>query len=153
MIVKVDRKCLEDMLKIERECFSEPWTRSMFVGEFESQASRIWGWVDAEEKTLLGYLVGWLVFEEFHIANLAVRTEARRKGIAKSLLAHALGWALEHGAERSLLEVRASNEAALSLYRAEGFSLLSVRPHYYRFPTEDALVLHKRLCQEERRQA
>jgi ribosomal-protein-alanine N-acetyltransferase len=136
---------MESLLWIERKCFSEPWTRPMFEGEFENPVSHLWGWFEKPGSDLLGYLVGWLIFEEFHVANLGVRPDSRRKGIAGALLDFSLIWATESGAERALLEVRTSNASALSLYRKFGFSLISVRPHYYRFPTEDALVLQKRL--------
>jgi [ribosomal protein S18]-alanine N-acetyltransferase len=145
VIAQLDRSHIEAILKIERKCFSEPWTRPMFEGEFENPVSHLWGWFERPGSDLLGYLVGWLVFEEFHIANLGIRPDSRRKGIARSLLDFSLIWAVEKEAERALLEVRASNAAALSLYRSAGFSLISVRPHYYRFPTEDALGLLKRL--------
>lgn len=145
MIAQLDISYIESILKIERRCFSEPWTRPMFEGEFESPVSHLWGWFERPGSNLLGYLVGWLIFEEFHIANLGVHPDWRRKGLAGALLEFSLEWAVERGAERALLEVRASNAAAVSLYRKFGFSLISVRPRYYRFPTEDALVLQKRL--------
>ena len=145
MIIQLDRSHMESLLKIERKCFSEPWTRPMFEEEFENPVSHLWGWFEEPGSDLFGYLVGWLIFEEFHIANLGVRPDWRRKGIAGALLDFSLIWATERGAERALLEVRTSNTGALSLYRKFGFSLISVRHSYYRFPTEDALVFQKKL--------
>ena len=145
MIVDLDRNSLETCLKIERKCFSEPWTRAMLEGEFDQPTSLLWGWMDGPEGELVGYAVGWLIFEDFHIANLAVLPEWRRKGIGRELLIHALCWAAEHEAVRALLEVRESNRAAVSLYREMGFSLLGTRPKYYRSPTEDALIFKKNL--------
>jgi len=145
MIVELDRSHLETCLKIERKCFSEPWTRAMLEGEFAQPTSLLWGWLEGPERDLVGYTVGWLIFEDFHVANLAVLPEWRRNGIGRLLLKHALAWAVEHEAARALLEVRESNRAAVSLYREMGFSLLGTRPKYYRAPTEDALILKKNL--------
>ena len=145
MIVELDRGSLESCLKIERKCFSEPWTRAMLEAEFEQPTSKLWGWLEGPEKELVAYAVGWLIFEDFHVANLAVLPEWRRNGIGRELLRHMLIWAAEHEAVRALLEVRESNRAAINLYREIGFSLLGARPKYYRSPTEDALILKKNL--------
>ena len=145
MIVDLDRRHLETCLKIERKCFSEPWTRAMLEGEFAQPTSLLWGWAEGDEEELVAYSVGWLIFEDFHVANLAVLPEWRRKGIGRELLKYMLVWAAEHDAVRALLEVRESNRPAVSLYREMGFSLLGARPKYYRSPTEDALILKKNL--------
>jgi ribosomal-protein-alanine N-acetyltransferase len=146
MIVLLNKDDLEPILRIERRCFTEPWTRSMYSSEFKNPYSYTWGWKHEESNELEGYLTGWLMFEEFHIANLAVRPESQKKGIGRKLLRFAMGWAAEHEAEVALLEVRATNHPALNLYRGEGFTLIATRPNYYRFPTEDALILRKRLA-------
>ena len=148
MIEEIGQEFLDAVLKIERICFAEPWTRGMFEKELESPHSKMWGWLEDPDRTLLGYLVGWLIYEEFHIANIAVVPERRGEGVAKALLQHALDWAVERHAERSLLEVRASNSAAISLYRDHGFALVGARRNYYRFPTEDALIFQKRLSRD-----
>ena len=78
--------------------------------------------------------------------NLAVRAEHRRQGIAAALVA-ALCAALrtEKNAEVLMLEVRASNEAAIRLYTALGFVEIGRRPNYYFHPKEDAHILRKDL--------
>lgn len=106
--------------------------------EFHHEYAQIWGWL--EDGSVEGYLIGWVVFEEFHIANLAVSPDFRRRGVARALVEHALDWAKAEGAEQALLEVRASNEAAQRLYRSLGFDLISIRKDYYIHPTEDAWV-------------
>lgn len=145
MIVELDHRYMETCLKIERKCFSEPWTRAMLQGEFDQPTSLLWGWVEGETEELVGYSVGWLIFEDFHVANLAVLPEWRRQGIGRKLLNYMLAWAAEHHAVRALLEVRESNKPAVALYRELGFSLLGTRPNYYRSPTENALLLKKKL--------
>lgn len=145
MIVELDETHLESILSIERSSFREPWTRSMYRDELANPFSHTWGWFEDGGSDLMGYLTGWLLYEELHIANLAVHPDFRRRGVARKLLHHALAWGIEQGAEKALLEVRASNQPALDLYRGEGFHLIATRPRYYRSPTEDALVLQKRL--------
>jgi ribosomal-protein-alanine N-acetyltransferase len=79
--------------------------------------------------------------EEGEILNLAVLPKSRRKGIARCLLEEALGSIAAAGVLEVYLEVRQSNDPALSLYQAHGFRPVGLRPDYYRDPREDALVL------------
>jgi len=75
-----------------------------------------------------------------------VRPEARRCGIGGMLLRSALEWGAELRAEKALLEVRASNFAALQFYERRGFHLVGRRPRYYVSPVEDALLLSVNLA-------
>jgi [ribosomal protein S18]-alanine N-acetyltransferase len=73
--------------------------------------------------------------------NLAVTSSARRQGIGRDLLRHALRLGLKQGACRALLEVRASNAPALALYEGAGFTRKAVRMKYYTNPVEDAVLM------------
>lgn len=137
---------MEELVALENLCFTEPWSRDAFEAEFRHSYSRTWGWFD-EKAELAGYLTGWLVFEEFHIANLAVHPAKRRGGIAQALLDHALKWAVDRQARVSLLEVRASNRPAMQLYLRNGYESVAVRKNYYSNPLEDALILRKPLAE------
>jgi ribosomal-protein-alanine N-acetyltransferase len=75
------------------------------------------------------------------LENIAVLPECRRQGVAGALLSALLSQARRQHAERILLEVRASNEAAIHLYLANGFQTLARRRDYYRNPQEDAVIL------------
>ena len=83
----------------------------------------------------------WVVLDELHINNVAVRPEFRRRGFARMLLEHVMDEATRRGATRATLEVRRSNVGALRLYERLGFSVAGVRPNYYTNPVEDALIL------------
>ncbi len=65
----------------------------------------------------------------------------RRMGVGSALLEAVAEWGREIGAERLLLEARASNHEALRLYRRHGFVHDGVRLKYYRNPEEDAVLL------------
>lgn len=142
MIVNFQEAHLEQVLSIEHLSFSLPWTEEMFLLELEAQYSFSWVWV--EDEWVLGYLICWLEFEDFHIANLAVSPAARGRGIGRGLMNHALDWALRNDVERSLLEVRASNTPARNLYTSLGFKPIAIRRNYYDAPVEDAIILEKR---------
>ena len=71
--------------------------------------------------------------------------EARRRGIAEALLRELERLLPARGVERITLEVRASNEPALALYRKLGYEALGLRKNYYEKPREDALIMQKRI--------
>jgi [ribosomal protein S18]-alanine N-acetyltransferase len=99
------------------------------------------GWVADENGELCGFLVARRAGSDMEILNFAVRPQARRRGIGGMLLRVALDWGAELHAERALLEVRASNFAALHFYESRGFQIVGRRPRYYVSPVEDALLL------------
>jgi ribosomal-protein-alanine N-acetyltransferase len=132
---------LEGVLAVEQASFVNPWTREMFVREFQNpDVSHIYV-VRADGGPVVAYCSCWLVSDELHINNVAVRPEWRRRGIGRALLRHVLHDTAQHGARRATLEVRRSNEAARTLYAGLGFEVAGVRTNYYTNPEEDALIL------------
>lgn len=99
------------------------------------------GWIAEENGALLGFLVARRLADDIEILNLGVRPEARRSGIGGRLLRMALEWGAGLHAQKALLEVRASNFAALQFYGRRGFLVVGRRPRYYVSPIEDALLL------------
>lgn len=141
---------LDEVLALEQASFTEPWTRKMFLGELRGNPFATNIAVRSGEAgygmgfaagTLLGYIMFWVVFEELHVMNLAVRPEARRRGLGTGLVRHALSVGVERGARTALLEVRASNRAALAMYGSLGFTKNVVRRGYYDHPREDAVIM------------
>ena len=146
---------LDEVLALEQRSFNEPWSRKMFLGELHGNAFatnlvlRTGGAGFGEgvgAGALLGYIMFWVVFEELHLMNLAVLPEVRRRGLGTALVRHALMAA--HGARMVLLEVRASNTAALAMYRKLGFVQKSVRKGYYNHPREDAVIMMRELLEK-----
>ena len=134
---------LDAILDIETESFTSPWTREMFMWEANnSDVSHVY--VLRTEGIVVAFCSCWLIFDELHINNIAVRTAFRRRGFANALVDHVLFEAARLGALRATLEVRRSNAAALQLYEQNGFVVKGVRRNYYTKPDEDALVLWRR---------
>ena len=125
--------------EIERTSFSDPWSRDAFQSLLGVPAVQFA--VATCGDRVAGFLVMWLAADEAEIANLAVAADARRRGIGKSLLTHAIRLARQSSASVMFLEVRESNAAARELYSSHGFVAVGRRKRYYRRPEEDALVL------------
>jgi len=92
------------------------------------------------QELILGFAGLWLMVEEAHIVTLAVREGQRRRGLGELLLIVAIEVAVAHGQQVMTLEVRRSNEAAVSLYEKYGFTRAGVRSRYYD-NREDALIM------------
>jgi [ribosomal protein S18]-alanine N-acetyltransferase len=132
---------LPDILRLEETCFSAPWTRKMMEAELTGNPFAHFLVARDPEGAIVGYHCFWIVFEELRLMNLAVCESMRRKGIARALVTEALRMGLAQAATRAVLEVRASNQAALTLYRLMGFVTVSRRPAYYSHPVEDAVIM------------
>ncbi|WP_338606660.1 ribosomal protein S18-alanine N-acetyltransferase [Desulfoferula mesophila] len=131
------------MTAIERACFNNPWSRSLFVEEMCLPMS-----MDLVALTLgqvAGFCCVWVVGARAKVQNLAVHPAFQRRGLGRYLLLQALSQARDQGAVRAALEVRTGNLAALSLYYTLGFCLEGRRPGYYYPEGEDALVLGRDL--------
>jgi len=109
-------------------------------GVLESAESGI-VWVAEQEGQVTGFLIARAVVDEFEILNMAVARTYRRRGIASQLVREALEWSRTAGAKRAHLEVRASNEAAISLYSRHGFTPSGRRERYYQDSGMDAILL------------
>jgi ribosomal-protein-alanine N-acetyltransferase len=132
---------LDEVVALEQVCFSAPWPRRAFQNDIHNSYARYVVLRAADSPTVLGYAGLWLSVDEAHITTLAVRPNHRRRGLGELLLLHLFDLAAEVETRFLSLEVRASNEAALSLYRKYGFRQEGVRPRYYPDTGEDALIM------------
>ena len=143
-IVTMTSEHVTQIAALEKLCFSDPWSEASVASELDNPLSK-W-FVAVQEDRVLGYVGSQSVLDSADMMNIAVHPEHRRKGIAEALVA-ALTEALRSGGIKNLmLEVRASNAPAISLYEKLGFAMAGRRPNYYRNPREDALILRKELA-------
>jgi ribosomal-protein-alanine acetyltransferase len=91
--------------------------------------------------SVVGFIIGRQVEDEWEIENIAVTGAARRCGLGSRLVGEFLDLVRGRGGKAVFLEVRESNEAARSLYEKWAFLEVGRRKMYYQDPAEDALVL------------
>ena len=126
--------------EIDQISFSMPWPERSFRFELTSNpASRCW--VAESDGRVAAMLVIWMIVDEAHIATIATHPDFRRRGISTALLERALQAAVDEGAVRAFLEVRAENHAAQTMYRQLGFGEDGRRPRYYKDNGEDAILM------------
>ena len=140
---------LEAILEIDRVSFPAPWTRAMYEDERRHPDRSFLGVWKSPDGAVAGYISFWVVADEVHINNVAVRPEARTRGIGRCLVEFAMRHGASRGAVTVLLDVRSANQAARRLYERLGFLPVAVRRGYYAHPPDDALVLTRDLRELE----
>jgi len=125
--------------RIEREAYSDPWPLDSFRDCLEFGHSC---WVLAGQGVVQAYGIMSIELDSAHVLNLCVSSRFRRQGMGRSMLNHLVQAARTRDVESIFLEVRASNLAAIHLYRSAGFVEIGVRKGYYpsRNGREDALI-------------
>ena len=126
---------------IERASYPTPWSRSMFAGELAKPSSVSLGAFDPETDDLLGYLIISRYVDAWHVMNLAVAPDYRRRRIAATLLERLFEVTSGEGRRGYTLEVRVSNDVAIRLYEQAGFKARGIRRGYYTDNREDALIM------------
>ena len=129
--------------ELEKICFSDPWSENSIASELNNPLS-CW-LVAVEDGSLAGYVGSQTVLDGSDMMNIAVAPKYRRKGIAEELVLALCEHLRDRNSICLLLEVRASNAPAISLYEKLNFVQIGRRKNYYRNPKEDALILRKEL--------
>jgi len=142
-IFRMNESHTDGVLEIEKECFSSPWSRESLEAELSNEYARFFAAVC--DGTVIGYIGAFNVCGEVSLGNLAVKKEYRKAGVASALLNELEKTAEAENAEFITLEVRQSNEAAITLYKKLGFSQSGLRKGFYQNPTEDAILMKKEL--------
>ena len=143
MTIELRRLELDDLAAIERieqRSYPTPWSRSMFAGELSKPSSVCLGAFD-DDDVLVGYLITSRYVDAWHVMNVAVAPDLRRRGIASTLLGRLFELTATDDRRGYTLEVRVSNTGAIALYEGLGFETRGVRRGYYTDNREDALIM------------
>ncbi|NLY75031.1 MAG: ribosomal protein S18-alanine N-acetyltransferase [Firmicutes bacterium] len=134
---------LDEVLEIEVQAFTTPWSRNSFLYELLENERAIYLTAKNEFDRVMGYVGMWVVFDEGHITNLAIHPQFRRCGVARRLMLELIAVAKGKEVRYLTLEVRRTNSAAQELYQKLGFVHMGVRRKYYLDNNEDALIMWK----------
>ena len=138
-IINMDDDAVKDIRAIEKECFSAPWTMADIRAELKNETAHF---ITAKiNDKIIGYIGVHEVAGEAYIANIAVSEKYRGYGVASRLLNVAESGAKKRGCEFISLEVRKSNEKAISLSERRGYEVAGERKNFYTKPDEDGLIM------------
>lgn len=142
-IEKMQASDISEIASLEKECFSSPWSENALSDELENPVARFFSAKYKNE--LAGYIGAFNVLGEVSITNVAVKEKFRKNGIGAALLNKLEKTARLENADFITLEVRASNENAISLYSKNGYERVGERKNFYSKPTENAVLMTKQL--------
>jgi ribosomal-protein-alanine N-acetyltransferase len=136
----LDAQDLDALELIERLSYPAPWSRTMFAAELQKPGALALG-AYGESGKLVGYAIVSRYVDAWHLMNIAVAPEFRRRGIAQALLERLFEVTAADQRRGYTLEVRVSNTEAISLYEKVGFEARGIRRGYYTDNREDALIM------------
>ena len=138
-IVPFEEKYLDDVFKIEKTCFSNPWSKEDLENQIKNETSHFL--VADVDGRAVGYMGLQIFYGEGYVTNVAVLPQFRGRGIAQALISEQM----KNDMEFITLEVRESNIPAISLYKKMGFENMGIRPKFYSNPTENAIIMTRML--------
>ena len=113
-IIKAEIRHAEDVIEIEKLCFSDPWSDSSIVHAIDDDRIRCICLL--QEEKVVAFAMYVFAADEGEILNVATRPEHRGQGHAKKLIRHVLGEGKKEGCKTVFLEVRESNASARGLF-------------------------------------
>ena len=135
---------LKEVLEIEKQSFSVPWTYDLFFSELtRNRYARYF--ILEKDNEVVGYLGLWHKGSSFHITNIAITENLRRKGYGENFLKFIEKIAATYRIKKISLEVRRSNYIAQDMYIKYGYKVIRFLKNYYQEEKEDALVMEKKL--------
>ena len=139
--LKMDESHVGAIAVLEKMCFHDPWSINSISSELNNPLST---WLVAiEDGVVCGYVGSQSVLDGADMMNIAVHPDYRKQGIAYNLVDKLIGLLKAKNVISLSLEVRVSNENAISLYHKMGCEVIGRRPGYYRNPREDAYIMRK----------
>ncbi|MGR7922439.1 ribosomal protein S18-alanine N-acetyltransferase [Zobellella denitrificans] len=135
---------LDAMVALEQAAHLAPWSREQLADSLHGRyfSGALW-----QQEQLLGFFIADAVIDESTLMNICIAPLWQGQGLGRRLLEHWLEECRQRRLAMAWLEVRASNQTALALYRTAGFAKAGRRKDYYRAGEgrEDAIVMQKPL--------
>jgi ribosomal-protein-alanine acetyltransferase len=145
-IVPMTPAHVDALMPHERDMFgTEAWSERSYREEIADARNRYYVAVEGPDGVLLGWAGVLVIAGTADVLTVGVVPSARRRGLARRMLAALCTEAARRGATEIFLDVRVDNESAIALYRNEGFAELGRRRGYYDAGRVDSLVMRRGL--------
>lgn len=124
-----NKKDVDGIYEIEAANFEFPWSKKSIENSIVNDDLQDIV-ITEVDGTLVGYISYMIVFDEIHIANVAVKSEFRGQKISLDLFDFLTKKADEEKLKITL-EVAEKNKIAINLYRKYNFKISGKRNNYY----------------------
>jgi ribosomal-protein-alanine N-acetyltransferase len=139
-IAPMRRRHLRSVIRIEAQAEHRGWSVGLYLAELRREHDRLYVVARIGER-VVGFAGLLLQDEDAHVTTLSVDSAYRGRRLGTRLMLVLARNAVARGATNLTLEVRSTNEAAISLYRAFGLAPAGIRKNYYADLGEDALIM------------
>lgn len=141
MIRKMNVDDLDQIINIEYQCFKSKYSKQEFLNELnDNPFSKLL--VMEVDKEIVGYIDYWITFETAQLCKIAINPKHQGKKYSQVLMDYMHNDCINEGCEVISLEVRISNEKAISLYKKYDYVIANTRKNYYE-DGEDAYLMVK----------
>ena len=135
MIVKIEQDKINEIIEIEKEAFSEPWTQDTYRELDRNYNTHMY--IYYEEKEVIAYAVFLDMVDVYELVKIAVKKEFRGKRYGAKFLTDII----DKFDKNIFLEVREKNISAIKLYESTGFKRVNIRKNYYRDTGKNAVIM------------
>ncbi len=139
LIRPMEPQDISQVADIESKSFSMPWSEEGFLDALGYDDNILL--VATEAEKIVGYVCVYVSFDEGELTNIAVEPDCRGQGIGFELMDAVKTEAMNSSVSRIVLEVRVSNNPAITLYEKCGFTNIGIRKNFYEQPREDAYIM------------
>ena len=140
--MKVEDLCVVE--EMEKILFTSPWKYEDFLYEINENAFSH-NYVVEDNNEIIGYVGLWIMYDQSQITTIGVHPNHQRKGVGQMMMNRMVEESISHRCLTMSLEVRVSNEKAISLYKKNGFEIVALRKNYYEDNHEDAYLMIKQM--------
>lgn len=129
MIRKATELDLQELMQIENECFSRPYSSESFLQDLLGDKVKVF--VKIQNEKTVGFISLYIFLDEANLQQIAVLEDFRRKGIASELIECSVEYLKQNKVKKFYLEVNETNFVAIKTYEKFGFKQVVTRKNYY----------------------
>ena len=120
---------LQELMQIENECFSRPYSSESFLQDL--RGDKVKAFVKILNEKIVGFISLYIFLDEANLQQIAVLEDFRRKGIASELIEYSVEYLKQNKVKKFYLEVNETNFVAIKTYEKFGFKQVVTRKNYY----------------------
>jgi len=126
---RLSREDIDSIVLIEQQNSHNPWSKNQLIESTLNPANLCYS--ISIKNQIIGFLLAMPALDTADILNISINKDYQRKGYGKKLLHFLIKELKDRMIRQLMLEVRLSNQAAISFYLKYGFEKISLRKNYY----------------------
>jgi ribosomal-protein-alanine N-acetyltransferase len=139
-IVPMNVEHLDDIVEIDNDYSTKPWSRELFINELNNRFS--YNFTILHQNDIAGFINFWHICDLIELNNFAIKYNYRNRGLGRKFLKFIIKLADFLKTKKIFLEVKSDNIIAYNLYKSEGFMEIGVRKGYYS-DGRDAILMER----------